>query len=299
MGYADGYYYGQGRIICDTSTFSVGDTIRVRSVYNVSQTEDKQVVTVGTPLIFTVPPYDYYKICRVQTINDTPTEVGGEFVEIGFGDLHRSNVLDKTTLGGIQGILNAHQEGTLLAIGDEVDITVNGSPWTMQLAQIDTTNHKLHFVSKYAYGSTQWTINQQYRYDISTLRTALQNFYPLIAETDKAYIKQVTRYSHDVLNSGDTWTQYTDYIWTPSYCEAIGMTMTGMPDSQSQFALFLTQANRVRTNGSAVGNWWLSDGRTLNVDRQAYYINSQGTLDAIGTGNNYYYLPCFTLIADS
>ena len=68
MGYADGYYYGQGRIICDTSTFSVGDTIRVRSMTDSNKVWNKQVATVGTPLVFTVPCYDYYKICTVQDI---------------------------------------------------------------------------------------------------------------------------------------------------------------------------------------------------------------------------------------
>lgn len=137
MGYADGYYYGQGRIICDTSTFSVGDTIRVRSMTDSSKVWNQQVATVGTALVFTVPCYDYYKICTVQTIDDTPTEIGGDYRTVDYGQTLFIDTLNLNSLAGHQGLLNAHQHTNKLAIGDEVPITVGGSDWIIQVADFN------------------------------------------------------------------------------------------------------------------------------------------------------------------
>ena len=283
MGYADGYYYGQGRIICDTSTFSVGDTIRVRSMTDTSKVWNQQVATVGTVLVFTVPCYDYYKICTVQTINDTPTEIGGVYKTVDYGQTLFINVLDKTTLGGIQGILNAHQEGDILAIGDEVPIIHGGNPWIMQVGDIDTTNHAVHFVSKVLYSKAQ--SNSDYR--SSGLRSAIQGFYTDISSEDKQYIKQVTR-------TANTTYTYTDYIWCLGIREVDGV--NGL-SSQHQFPIFLTQANRIKTlNGSAV-HWWTADytgGGSYN-----FAVLSNGVTSQEIWSNSYGVLPCFTLTADS
>lgn len=288
MGYPDGYYYGQGRIICDTSTFSVGDTIRVRSVYNVSQTEDKQVVTVGTPLIFTVPPYDYYKICRVQTINDTPTEVGGEYVEIGFGDLHRSNVLDKTTLGGIQGILNAHQGSTLLSVGDEVNVTIGGvqEPYIL----LNVTSIEAVFGWRYV-SDTAYPMNDTYA-DRSGVNTYFDGLYESMSDNDKIYIKDrvMQYYGNGVLRT------ITKKIWNPTRQDICGDWSTYEPNN-TQFSYFTTQINRVKTKKDGTSAGWQT--ATANSDTACYYIQSNGVVASTNWNNNTRVLPCFRLAADS
>ena len=298
MGYADGYYYGQGRIICDTSTFSVGDTIRVRSVYNVSQTEDKQVVTVGTPLIFTVPPYDYYKICRVQTINDTPTEVGGEYVEIGFGDLHRSNVLDKTTLSGIQGILNAHQEGDLLNIGDEVTISIGGNPWIMQIANINTVDHIIDFVSKEVYSKSVPTSANSVNYTTSPapLRTIMQNIYSNIDTKDKQFIKETTLCGSQDGNTTN-YTIFKDYVYACDRTAVDGLVSGTPPIQRYQFALFVTAANRVKQYQGSTSGWWTCDG--AGSAGQWAKVNVSGNVAGDARTYQEGVVPCFRLTADS
>ena len=287
MGYADGYYYGQGRIICDTSTFSVGDTIRVRSVYNALQTEDKQVVTVGTPLIFTVPPYDYYKICRVQTINDTPTEIGGEYVEIGFGDLHRSNVLDKTTLGGVQGILNAHQGSTLLSVGDEVNVTIGGNQEPYILLNITPTEALFgwRYTSETYYNMATYYSNR------TGVNTYCDSIYSSMSESDKAFIKdrQVNYYCDGALR------QVTRKIWIPTRQEVCGDQAQFEPNIQ--FAYFTTQVNRVKTTqGGSPSIWQVA---TAWNSQSVYYIDGSGTVQGATSSSDARVLPCFMLQADS
>lgn len=291
MGYPDGYYYGQGRIICDTSTFSVGDTIRVRSMTDSNKVWNKTVATVGTALVFTVPCYDYYKICTVQTINDTPTEIGGVYKTVDYGQTLFIDVIDKTTLGGVQGILNAHQETSQLAIGDEVDITVNGNPWTMQIAGINVYNsHDIMFTSKHI-----WTTNAaaNYKYSQSDARTQSQLFYSDIDSKDKQFIKQVTRTCRE---DNGTMTNYDDYCFVLGNKETANVTGYGTVASQVQMPLFVTQASRIKTyNGTAI-SYWVSDNCSTAVG--VNYIGPDGGI--YQTGGAYLgVVPSFMLIADS
>lgn len=295
MGYADGYYYGQGRIICDTSTFSVGDTIRVRSMTDSNKVWNKTVATVGTALVFTVPCYDYYKICTVQTINDTPTEIGGVYKTVDYGQTLFINVLDKTTLGGIQGILNAHNENYALNIGDEVTIKVNdgGTPtdWVMQIAGIDVYNsHDIMFTSK---NISKSSISVQYNYATSTLRQYAQDFYADIDNNDKQYIKQVTR---SCRNANGTFTNYDDYCFVLGNKETGNVTSYGVVASQVQMPLFVTQANRIKTYNGTANAYWTSDD--MDTANGKIYVKNDGSLAATGS------IACglvtsFMLIADS
>lgn len=301
MGYPDGYYYGQGRIICDTSTFSVGDTIRVRSMTDSSKVWNQQVVTVGTALVFTVPCYDYYKICTVQTINDTPTEIGGVYKTVDYGQTLFINVLDKTTLGGIQGILNAHQETELLNIGDEVDITVNGSPCTMQIAGVNLyDSHEVIFVAKNVYSLSSFNSTfTNNAYPTSTLRGVVQSIFANINETEKAFIKDMTRYA---LNYSSTYTQYTDKLWIPSVFELSGVAPFNIPPSvpQYQFPLFITQASRVKTYQGTAQAWWDSDhGVSPSYSSGGGIVLTDGSLNVATENNINGVVFAFRLLADS
>ena len=302
MSFADTKWGGFAKIIVDTSTMVVGDTVRVKSM-TTGTNYDRQVVTVGTPLIWETDIYkDYVKICMVQTINDTPTEVGGVYRELDYGETAYINVLDKTTLGGIQGILNAHQETILLAIGDESTITLNGSPWVMQVGRIDGTNHKVDLVSKYVYASSKFNNNSTgQNYSTSTvIRPNVQAIYSAISENDRAYIKEVTR---ECMAKAGTFVTYADKIWIPTTKEVFNTypTSTTPTTPQTQFPIFTSQAGRIKTdsNGSAKA-WWTSDhayNTSYCIATTAYGNISTG--DFYEDNANPYILPCFTLTADS
>ena len=309
MGYADGFYYGQGRIICDTSTFSVGDTIRVRSVYNVSQTEDKQVVTVGTPLIFTVPPYDEYKICIVEDIGGVDTEIGGEYRTIDYGQTVKVDTLNLNSLAGHQALINAHQHTNKLAIGDEVTITVGGNDWVMQVADFDTyVANSVIYVSKEIYSTsafTQYTTSDTYYGDSnSILRSAVLNFYSNIAEKDKQFLKKLTKTCHISAATVYTNSTFEDYAWLPNEYELVGeYPNNGSPTpsiAEKQFALFLTSANRIKSYNGSGAVYWTCDGLSYNSGtRIAYCITANGTMSTATVNNSYGVLPCFMLTADS
>jgi hypothetical protein len=303
MGYADGFYYGQGRIICDTSTFSVGDTIRVRSVYNVSQTEDKQVVTVGTPLIFTVPPYDYYKICKVES----NTEVGGEFVTIDYGQTINTKVVDKTTLGGIQAILNSHNEADILNIGDESTIRIYDGgvykDWVMQIAKIDSSNHSVILASKNIYTTSKYQTSNAggYRQILKSLVNT--TFYDSIG-TEKQYIKEMPRtFAYTASEGNFAWATYTnDKVWLPTNLEVFGslpLAWSTYPTiTQTQFPLFTTQANRIRTYNGTATEWCTSD--MANTNYNVMMVGNGGGSNVVnGTTTTAGVLPCFMMEADS
>ena len=301
MSWAEMQKMGYARIICDTSTMTVGDTIRVKSVYNPTQYMDKQVVTVGTPVVFDLGFIkDYVKICTVQTINDTPTEIGGVYKTVDYGQTLFVNVLDKTTLGGIQGILNAHQETSLLAVGDEVNVKISGSDVAFQVAGLNLyDSHEVIFVAKdlYQLNAFEPTYNLRW-YGIADIRNVVQTIYANINETDKAYIKDMTRQAYLYASQGyDT---YTDKLWIPSFFEIKGeypYNQTPLTP-QHQFPLFVTQANRIKTyNGTAWG-YWTNDHEYNSANCVA--MGTQGVNVSYNQYNaNVGVLPCFMLTADS
>ena len=298
MGYADGYYYGQGRIICDTSTFSVGDTIRVRSMTDSNKVWNKQVATVGTALVFTVPCYDYYKICTVQDIGGTPTEIGGVYKTVDYGQTLFINVLDKTTLGGIQGILNAHQEASQLAIGDEVNITVDGvlTPFLIGAINLYDT-HEVIFVGKYIAGTSTW--GGYSGYGTTVIKQFLETFYNNIKTEEKALIKATDRSSRRPYSS--TQDTYTEYVFANNHTEIDGNPVGWPVYTQSQFPIFTTQNNRIKSYEGNTRSWWLSDGYNASNSSAVYYVETNGSIqsDNNPSSTSRGILPCFRLTADS
>ena len=285
MGFADGYYYGQGRIICDTSTFSVGDTIRVRSMTDSSKVWNQQVATVGTALVFTVPCYDYYKICTVQN----NTEIGGVYKTVDYGQTLFINVLDKTTLGGVKGIVNAHQEGSLFSIGDELTIDVNGTPWIMQVGAVDLYGNDIIFVSKYIYTLSQSSPN--YSQDSNPIRQLLSTFYQNIV--GKEYI---TTMSRKCRINNDVFPSYEDYVWIPVLHEINGGGY--LSDDLLQLSIFTTQASRVKTYQGGAVVWATSDAYS-STNLFAIDTSGAGTSGYNASANSFGVLPCFMISADS
>ena len=154
MGFADGFYYGQGKIIVDTTNLLATDVVRVRSMTTPTKVWNKTVTTPGDYMVFEVPGKDYYKISLVREVEEEGETIEAEINNInktmGYGEVSVINVLDKASLRGIQAILDSHSENDVLNIGDEVTITVNGSPWVMQVGGIDLyADHEVILVSKY------------------------------------------------------------------------------------------------------------------------------------------------------
>ena len=301
MSFAEMQYYGNGRIICDTSTFSVGDKIRVKSMVDNTKVWDKTVETVGTPLVYDVPSKDYYKICIVQTISDVETEIGGVYRTLDFGQTIFVDVLDKKTLAGIQGILNAHQEANVLNIGDELDITVNGSPWTMQIAGIDLNDsHEVIFASKLLWSTSAFSSGNNYTASNAYLREKMTSFYNAISANEKQYLKTAIKCGK-VVGTGTTYYQFEDYVYPPTALEVGGTAPSGTPTiTLHQYPLFATDTNRVKYYNSTATDWLTCDGGTASA--KATDVSSAGAVrfaTASTTTTTLGVLPCFRLTADS
>ncbi len=272
-----------GKIVVDTTGLVTTDTIRVQSLLDSSILIEETIDNPGDLLVFEVPGANYYKIALVQEIENIPTEVVTVKKALDTGMCLPINILSKTSLSGIQSILNAHAELEMLNIGDEIELNiVGGTTWTMQIAAINLySSHEVIFVSKKIY--TKSTTN--YIYTSSNVRTAMQSFYTNIEPSDKQYIKEVTRSTSSV-------PAYDDYVWCLGSKEAMG---SGGVSSQSQFPLFVTQANRIRTYNSAADVWWLSD----HYDGSSVYIiDASGNYTYTGVTYSRGVVPCFTLKAD-
>lgn len=298
LGGGGGSLSGKGMIIVDTATMTVGDVIRVRDVYDSSNVQNKTVATVGTPLFFEVAPYCYYKICMVQTISDVETEIGGEYTTIDVGQTVYVNVLDKTTLGGIQGILNAHQETSLLNIGDEVNITVDGvlTPFLIGAINLYDT-HEVIFVSKFITNKLTWG-PWNAGYAGSNVKTYLETFYNNIIANEKVFIKSLNRSSLRPYSS--TQDTYTEYVWINNRKE-IDNTQSGVPVyPQIQLPIFTSVANRIRSYQGITNTWWTNDGVSAS-STGVFAVDVDGSMFTHNDPNSGSrgVVPCFRLTADS
>ena len=143
-------HYGNAMIRVYSTAINSGDV--GKTVTLVSKLHNKtytKVFTSTQELVFEVDERDKYTI----TVTNTSSVV--EFtttVEVGFGSYVEIEVgMNKNTFRGIQNILNAHLEKTMLAIGDEISVTLTSSEViVMQILAIDQDSaHQVIFGSKY------------------------------------------------------------------------------------------------------------------------------------------------------
>ena len=238
-----------------------------------------------------------YKICMVQDIGGVATEIGGVYRTVDYGQTLFIDVLDKTTLGGIQGILNAGQHNNLMATGDEVKVKINGVDVLFQDAGHDLyQNGEIIFVAKDIFMLSQWGAAQYY-YTESSARTAVQDIYAQMDSDDQQYIKSMTR---EAYNSTNVYATYSDKLWIPSLYETVGTYANIAPTiPQHQFPLFATQANRVKSYQGTGTGWWTTDAQ-YNSGAYRYRISdvgSYGTESVVGAFLGI--VPCFRLTADS
>lgn len=301
MSWAEMQKMGYARIICDTSTMTVGDTIRVKSVFNPTQYMDKQVVTVGTPVIFDLGFIkDYVKICMVQTINNVETEVGGVYKTLDYGQtIYVDNMFDKSTLRGIQGILDSHQENDL-SIGDTVFIKIQGgNDWECQVGAINPyTQHEVILVSKYLYDST-FTFQSNH----TNKRNTENAFYNLISADDKALLKN-KQVDGGTYPNGSTSLGYTTKVFCPTYYELMGASSNPPQSSYEtennvQWAIFTTSSNRIKfVNGGSAQIYATSSNAISWADVQVIYMQTTGVNGNNTAVSNCRVLPCFRLTAD-
>lgn len=296
----------QVRLICNASTLLVGDTIKVRSLTDSSFVRYATKQSGDEFIFFDIPCKDYYKVCLVQEIEvdgvTTEVEIGGAEYYVSYGECVGVNVLDKTTVGGLQGLLNSHQEN-LVDVGDEVDVYVGGSPVKFQVADKNIyASHEIILVAKYLPTTTSaWSTGGD-AYSSSILASTMATYYNSIDERDRQFIKPKTVYSSTNGNGGINSSNH--YVWNPTAWEINGGGVNYVPSVESpyntRFGIFTTQAGQIKKIGNETGSaglYWT--GSCSQTGGYSLIVGGTG-----GTANNQrssstYYLPAFHLLADS
>ena len=304
MGFSDGFYYGQGKIIVNTALLLDGDVIRVRSVTTPTKVWNKTVVSGDEFLVFEVPGKDYYKISLVQDVENTPTEVANVFRTVDYGQVMLVDVLNKTSLAGIQAILNSHSENDLLNIGDEVIIKVGGIDWTMQVVGMDLYDeHEVVFASKYVFTTTQWGGNNMaYNNANCAVRNACLNFLNTMNPDDSKYLKAWTKTPFGSMsNNTRQMITITDKVQIPMVNEVI-------PNQESfawtiqpkHFPYFYDATKRIKTtrDGTVTG-WWRCEYAVDSSGSRWYSITTAGAGTYTIYSSNLGVVPCFHLTADA
>lgn len=301
-------HYGNAMVRVYSTALSNGDV--GKTVTLVSKLHNKtysKVFTSTQDLVFEVDERDKYTITLTNTSNvvefTTTIQVGfGTYTEIEVG-------MNKTTFRGIQNILNAHLEKTMLAIGDEISITLTSSEViTMQILAIDQdSTHQVIFGSKYCLqtarnmNSTNTNVGG---WNSSAMRTYLnQSFYATLPDDVTAYIAERTvQYSSG--NGGTSLVAATDKIWLPREKEIFGAVPNSVSTEGatcSQFPIYATSANRIKTMGvsGAISIWWESSPSINSGSPTADFciVATGGSAGGSGASNVYGVVPCFQLIA--
>ena len=301
MGFSDIKWGGFATIMVDTSTMSVGDKVRVKSI-KTGQNYDKTVVTVGTPLIWETEIYkDYVKICMVQTISDVETEIGGVYRECDYGQTIFTNIIDKTSITGIQSILNTHREAELLSIGDEVVTKISTDNWILQVGKIDAENHEVILVSKHIWALARVSGSSRSNYTSSdNLKASMELFYSNMQSRDKSLIKDTTKYSGNNDTSGGAY--FTAKVYPLNYKEITGenpQNGSAQPVAQSQLPLFSTQASRIKTWNGTPYIWFSCDGGWGTTETWCGIDSTGAGSRSVNKTYAYGVVPAFRLIADS
>lgn len=301
-------HYGNAMVRVYSTALSDGDV--GKTVTLVSKLHNKtysKVFTSTQDLVFEVDERDKYTITLTNASNvvefTTTIQVGfGTYTEIEVG-------MNKTTFRGIQNILNAHLEKTMLAIGDEISITLTSSEViTMQILAIDQdSTHQVIFGSKYCLqtsrnmNSTETNVGG---WNSSAMRTYLnQSFYATLPDDVTAYIAERTvQYSSG--NGGTSLVAATDKIWLPREKEIFGA-VTNSASTEgatcSQFPIYATSANRIKTIGvsGAITYWWESSPNIKGAYPTTYFclVATDGSAGSNGASHAGGVVPCFQLIA--
>lgn len=287
------YYIGSTYYFLATITvaFSEGETVVCTDGDPISPTE---YTATESPYTFEFHEEGTWYI-KVTANNITRTEATDAITESGQTFTHNLQ-WDKTTLKGIKRIINYQLQTTLLQIGDEVNVTQNGSPWTMQIAHFNAyaTNDVL-FVSKVCPDATYAPGDKNYASRTNVLNF-LSSWYTNLVEADKECI--ALRDVWYVYDKDNHTSHITQYVWIPSRYEVFGNGSAA--GNNKHFSIFQTASQRIRkkVSGSTV-TWMLTTNDTAYASGGfTDYVDTGGNLGAY-TGSAINLLPCFEVTADS
>lgn len=225
-------------------------------------------------------------------------------VDLGCGECHAVDLAkDKTTWKGIQNILDAHLETSLLDIGDELTTMIGGTQYTYQIGAIDLyESHEVIFVPKTCIGTRQHHTSNTNAggWAQSDIRTYLNGTFKDGLEDDIRNNLKEIEFKSSAGGQSTAITTTTDKIWLPREYEIFGTT-TYAANTEAQYCrqypIFATQNQRIRTNNGVASNWWEA---SAYVSNSTYFcdVHADGSANDHNASNSYGLVPCFRFTAD-
>lgn len=304
MGYDDGYYYGQGKLIC-TST-AEADNGKTVSIKNTDGKTWSGTLADGK-CVFTLPPRDVYTISLMQSeeVQYTTTII------MGYGDCMVVEVgMDKTTPLGIKAIVNAGLEDDFFLAGDQVIVSEGGSDVIFDVLHVG------YKVSEYGHNiilgrhdcmSNAKRMNSSNTnaggYKATLMAQYLDGEYYSGLSDEWQNVISTYAFQASIGSQSSTLQNEEHKVWLPMEYNIFGATTYAAATEHTtggneQFAYFATAANRVKSINGTASAWWEC---SPNVGYTTYFcgVTAAGAANNSGASNANGVLPCFMIAADN
>ncbi len=303
MGYDDGFYYGQGKLIC-TST-AEADNGKTVSIKNSAGRTWSGVLADGK-CSFLLPPRDTYTI---SLINSGEVQYSTEVI-FGYGECKVIEVgMDPATPLGIKAIVNAGLESTFFQAGDQVLVKEGSTDVAFRVLHVGYKTSE--YGNNIILGRNDLLPNTKQQQSSNTNAGGYKA--TLLAKyLDEEYYSGLSQSWQDAIStfefkasigSQSSNLQVESHkVWVPEEYNIFGATTYAAATEHTQgnneqFAYFATAANRVKSINGAASIWWLS---SPNVSSSTAFciVNSSGIASNNGASGAFGVLPCFMIAAD-
>ena len=208
-----------------------------------------------------------------------------------------------STWKGIQNILDAHLETSLLDIGDELTTMIGGTQYTYQIGAIDLyESHEVIFVPKTCIGTRQHHTSDTNAggWAQSDIRTYLNGTFKDGLEDDIRNNLKEIEFKSSAGGQSTSITTTTDKIWLPREYEIFGAT-TYAANTEAQYCrqypIFATQNQRIRTNNGVASYWWEASAHVSNSTRFCLVYTDGSATGGIAS-YSFGLVPCFRFTAN-
>ena len=281
---ARGYRFG---VVGSLSQFSANIIVSYPTGSIVTLTNGTEVIVADSnPYTFVVHSADTWILKRFVNNVEVYTK---PFNVTTSGQTFSDDIPEVLTLKGVQNVLDNHRESALLNVGDEISaVDKNSNSLTYIIADINLYDtHEVILSNKYVGSAITST---PYDYENRTaVQSALTTIYNDFTDSDKALIKNKTVQFW----TGGSVKTLTQKTWLPTRQEVNGGWASYETDMK-QFALFTTQANRVKTNSVGTATRWQT---STGASNGTIFVAENGAIDS--TTGSCGIAECFHLIADS
>lgn len=290
MSWAEGFYWGQSKLEC--RSYLPTDEGKTVKITNGAMTWT-QVLGESLTAKFTLPGTNKYNVSLMGE-GDEPEYT--EDILLGYGEYKAMQIgYDKTTIQGIQSILNAHKEMEMLDIGDEVTIILSGDiEMVYQVGCIDSPyakdGHDVIMVSKWLYPNTEIMNTSQSNsggFNRMTLYSQLQDsYFNMFPDEVKKLMVETTQITSQGNKSLEI-QQTIGNIFLPTEWEVFGKCTYAAEKEHIigntiQWPIFATAGNRIRTlgkDGKATRYWTCSPNSSSSSDFCTVQVDgSEGTV---------------------